>query len=273
MEAPGWDGTGNETYASPKELWQRVEGDKDAAWYTPAVAHWDKQPATYDGVLAGLGHLNGCDIAESRSFLKKAFARQLEAALAGERRLVGLDCGAGVGRVTEQLLLSRCAQVDLIEPSAHLLNAARATLAPSASSGDGCSSNGGASGERRHPPGHAAADFFQMGLQAFTPAPGRYDLVWMQWALLYLTDDDALAFFERLKAGMKPDGLIVIKENVCAAGFVVDKEDSSLTRSNQYLLQLFKRAGLVVMYNVLQRSFPKELFKVRMYALRFRARS
>ena len=41
------------------------------------------------------------------------------------------------------------------------------------------------------------------------------------------------------------------------------QEDSSLTRSNQYLLQLFERAGLVVKCNILQRSFPKELFKAR----------
>lgn len=79
-----------ERYASPQELWQRVEADKEAAWYAPAVAHWDKQPATYDGVLAGLGHLNGADIVDSRAFLSKAFAAQLAAAAAGERRLVGL---------------------------------------------------------------------------------------------------------------------------------------------------------------------------------------
>ena len=41
------------------------------------------------------------------------------------------------------------------------------------------------------------------------------------------------------------------------------QEDSSLTRSNQYLLQLFERASLVVKCNILQRSFPKELFKAR----------
>ena len=83
-----------ESYSSPQELWQRVSGDKEAAWYAPAVAHWDAQPATYDGVLAGLGHLNSCDIAESRTFLRKACAKQLDAAAAGSRRLVGLGTPA-----------------------------------------------------------------------------------------------------------------------------------------------------------------------------------
>ena len=72
-----------------------MEADKEAAWYAPAVAHWDKQPATYDGVLAGLGHLNGADIADSRVFLGKACAAQLAAAAAGERRLVGLGALEG----------------------------------------------------------------------------------------------------------------------------------------------------------------------------------
>lgn len=45
--------------------------------------------------------------------------------------------------------------------------------------------------------------------------------------------DDVQLLFSRARAGLKPDGLIFVKENVCKTGFVVDKEDSSLTRSNQ----------------------------------------
>lgn len=59
-----------------------------------------------------------------------------------------------------------------------------------------------------------------------------------------------------------------VKENVCKAGFVVDKEDSSLTRSNAYMLELFARAGMRVLYNIKQKHFPRELFEVRMYVLR-----
>ena len=81
------------------------------------------------------------------------------------------DCGAGVGRVTEQLLLAHCTEVDLVEPSRHLLAAARANLAPSTSARDGGAA--GADAGRGYPPGHAAAGFFEMGLQAFSPAPKR----------------------------------------------------------------------------------------------------
>ena len=40
-------------YANPGELWRQVQSDKDKSWYAPAVEYWDKQPASYDGVLAG----------------------------------------------------------------------------------------------------------------------------------------------------------------------------------------------------------------------------
>ena len=58
-----------------------------------------------------------------------------------------------------------------------------------------------------------------------------------------------------------------MKENNCERGFVVDKEDSSLTRSNAYFLDLFAKANLKVLKTKLQRNFPSELFQVRMYAL------
>lgn len=59
-----------------------------------------------------------------------------------------------------------------------------------------------------------------------------------------------------------------VKENICKEGFVVDKDDNSLTRSNTYMLDLFNRAGMSVQFNIKQRNFPKELFEVRMYVLR-----
>lgn len=253
MDCAGFDPDGK-VFDNPEELWKSVEGDKDKSWYAPAVEYWDKQPASYDGVLAGQGHLNGDDIADSRKFVRKVFQEQLQEAEGSGRALVAADCGAGVGRVSEQLLLHHCAEVDLIEPSKHLLDTAQQNLT--------------SSGPKPFPASHRAVHFFNTGLQGWTPEPQRYDLIWVQWALLYLTDDDLLALLERSKAGLKPSGLVVIKENICDQGFIVDPEDSSVTRSDAYMLDLLKRAGYTVMGSALQRNFPKGLFKVRMYAAR-----
>lgn len=37
-----------------------------------------------------------------------------------------------------------------------------------------------------------------------------------------------------------------MKENICKEGFVVDKDDNSLTRSNTYMLDLFQKTGMSV---------------------------
>ncbi len=66
------------------------------------------------------------------------------------------DCGAGVGRITKQLLLKHFHEVDLVEPSEHLLKTARKKLPH----GDAAQ-------------GNKVANFFQLGLQSFSPEPAR----------------------------------------------------------------------------------------------------
>eukprot|EP00438_Fugacium_kawagutii_P021470 Skav234979 [mRNA] locus=scaffold122:148698:149978:+ [translate_table: standard] len=41
----------------------------------------------------------------------------------------------------------------------------------------------------------------------------RYDLIWVQWVLLYLTDADLRATLKRLQEALRPNGLLIIKEN------------------------------------------------------------
>ena len=36
----------------------------------------------------------------------------------------------------------------------------------------------------------AAPDAAQAGIEAHDPEPGRYDIIWLQWAALYLTDGE-----------------------------------------------------------------------------------
>lgn len=46
----------------------------------------------------------------------------------------------------------------------------------------------GGSNGRRFLGGHRAVNFYQEGLQDFTPRAGRFDVVWLQWGLMYLPD-------------------------------------------------------------------------------------
>lgn len=62
-----------------------------------------------------------------------------------------------------------------------------------------------------------------------------FDVVWCQWCLGHLNDDDLIAFLKRSSAALKdPKSLIVVKENLCsekkAPRTVFDEQDSSWTR-------------------------------------------
>ena len=52
--------------------------------------------------------------------------------------------------------------------------------------------------------------------------------------------------FDRARLGLKEDGLIIVKENICKEGFILDNDDSSLTRSNAYMLELFEKSNMQV---------------------------
>ena len=234
-----------------EELWK----EQDQTWYTKAVSYWDNQEQSYNGVLGGYGFVSDIDVRDSRQLLEKTMKSHFQEQASGGQWLVAIDCGAGVGRVANELLLHLFAEVDLLEPSKPLLDCARKNLEGKVST--------------KHPSGHQAVNFYLAGLEGHSWSPDRpYDCIWIQWCLLYLTDADFLVMFEKAKAALKLGGLIFVKENICKEGFIVDKEDSSLTRSNAYMLDLFEKANLTLLQSVKQKNFPKELFDVRLYCLK-----
>ena len=63
-------------------------------------------------------------------------------------------------------------------------------------------------------------------------------------------------------------GCIFFKENTVTSGFVLDKDDNSITRSDAQYRQLFRDAGMELVCTRQQDKFPAELFDVMMYAIR-----
>lgn len=111
-----------------------------------------------------------------------------------------------IGRVTEGLLLPIAEQVDVIEPVAKFTAALQ-----------------GKAGVR---------EVFSCGLEEWRPAEGtRYDLIWTQWCVGHVTDEQLVQYLERCKTVLNLDGVIVIKENLSTKDVdVFDETDSSVTR-------------------------------------------
>ena len=239
--------TNDKEYESIEEMWEAELAD--GKWYTKAEDWYvNNCPTTVDGVLGGFGHLDPLDVAESCTFLVEMFK------LTGHKLREGtcLDCGAGIGRVTKNLLSKFFKTSDLLESNRRLLDAS-ITFVDDAVRGD----------------------LFCDTLQNFIPAKGKYDCVWVQWVVIYLTDEDFVLFLKRCAESLKPTGFIVVKENVMnpnsVHNFLVDKDDSSVTRSDQIMRNIFSKAGLKIVKVERQKNFPSNMFPVLTYALALNA--
>eukprot|EP00124_Ichthyophonus_hoferi_P000745 Ihof_evm5s30 gene=Ihof_evmTU5s30 len=238
---PQEEGLGDREYSTVEELWQKelkagspakVGETEKPQWYQKAEDYWESVPATVNGVLGGYAYISSIDLKSSKTFIKTLLVEK-------NRPWVAVDCGAGIGRITKGLLIPLFDHVDIVEVCPKFVEKAKINI--------------------KDP---KMDNFFCMGLQDFNPEEGRYDLIWSQWVLGHLTDEDFVSFFKRCKAGLKKGGYIGVKENVCSEGFALDKEDNSITRSEASLARLFEEAGLKIIKQTRQIGFPKEIFPV-----------
>ncbi|TNV70621.1 hypothetical protein FGO68_gene17046 [Halteria grandinella] len=211
-------------------------------WYSHQTAYWDRQAASIDGVLGGYGVVHQRDVEGSRGFLEKL-------KVASDCKPMGtgraLDCGAGIGRVTKELLLPNFDTIDLIEPSKIQLDQAKLNFHNNTK----------------------VATYYQMGLQDFK-YEHSYDCIWVQWVLCYLTDEDMVRFLIESKGRLMEGGVIVVKENNSEERPVYDGDDNSVARTREAFERLFERAGLTIVGHEYQRGFPEELMRVSMWALK-----
>ncbi|KAA0192255.1 hypothetical protein HAZT_HAZT008941 [Hyalella azteca] len=215
--------------------------------YSLATSYWKTIPATVNGMLGGFARISTTDINGSNTLLKWIFSQEVHP---GRGRCV--DCGAGIGRITQRLLQRNFGKVDLVEQSPEFVAKAKEVFANNSKIGE----------------------IHCIGLQDFVPKSATYDVVWMQWVLGYLRDDDLVAFFRRMSNSLKPNGVIVVKENFSSdaddssAEVIHDEADSSVTRPMALFLQLTSKAGLTLVRLVQQKKFPRQLFKVYMLVLK-----
>ncbi|THU89527.1 methyltransferase domain-containing protein [Dendrothele bispora CBS 962.96] len=266
------------------------------------ISYWNQQQANIDGVLGGFGTgtLPRVDATGSRLFLLNLYPELCKVPSAirplnpspPNRLYRALDVGAGVGRVTSDVLLPLVDHVLLLEPVTPFIQEALASAAnwPTLTSKQ------------------KSVTFIQGILQAFDPCTplcplsnvpdsemkflarigspdeqlsdidSGFDVIWCQWCLGHLDDPDLTSFFQRSRNALRNiergKSLIIVKENCCADAedggprIIFDKDDSTYTRSDMAWKAAFKKAGLRLIREQVQEGLPEGLYPVRMYALK-----
>jgi len=216
-----------------------------------AIAYWSSVTTDNAGVLGGYPHVSRVDLQGSTTFLAKL--RRKSSVFPTSRLLSRtVDCGAGIGRVTKGVLVKVAEVVDVVEPVVQLT---------------GVITEGVEFGELRRL--GKVGEVYNVGLEDWTPRYA-YPLIWTQWCLGQLNDEQLVDFFGRAKGGLEGGGWIVVKENMCteeSGEDLFDETDSSVTRTDRKFRSLFARAGLKIVATEVQRGMPKELYPVRSYAL------
>ena len=160
-----------------------------------------------------------------------------------------LDVGAGIGRVTKHVLVpSGFGHVDLLDSSQRFLDSARDFVGSP-----------------------HLGELICMPMHEFDFGNGPWDVIWVQWAAIYLPDDDFVAFFRRAVHALvqSPSSCVILKENVLRKDGppVQDESDASQTRSDPHIRRLLAQAGARVLHAEYAAGFPANIFPVMMYAL------
>lgn len=222
--------------------------------YQDAIDYWSSVPASVNGVLGGFGEqtpVPKADIVGSTTFLRKLQTRMV--APEGVHKLT-IEMGAGIGRVTRDLLWKVSDRCDLLEPVKPFVDQMNNELVQVANKGK-------------------LGDIYHMGMQEWTVSPekaGQYWLVWCQWCVGQLPDAELVQFWIRCKDALMGNGVgtLIVKENIAPTEDIFDETDSSVTRTDAKFRHLFELAGYKLLASDVQKGMPRELFPVRIYCLK-----
>ncbi|KAL6940148.1 hypothetical protein ACO0QE_004043 [Hanseniaspora vineae] len=245
--------------------------------YKDAVDYWESVESSVTGVLGGYGPETSLPAVEQLGSLK--FVRKLKSRMVmsptdyeqyGKRCI---DFGAGIGRVTKSVIYKidpkSITKLDLLEPAKNFVDQISVECEDIEKEGQ-------------------LGNVYHMGMQDWPPASfdkdnTKYWLIWCQWCLGHLPDNELIEFLIRCKNLLVNNGTIIVKENNTQSASYVgtqgvrgattdsddfDPQDSSVTRSDSKFRWIFEKAGLKLIATDLQKGLPKELYPVRMYALK-----
>jgi len=208
-------------------------------WYNKTKEHWENAESTIKAVLGGNDQVHlidlkaSCEIIEGLILSKKMNTKRV------------LDCGAGIGRVTENVLINYFDECDLVEQDEKFVQHSKSALGTN----------------------HKVKNFYQSSLQDFNFS-NSYNVIWIQWIVENISDDDLITFLVKCGSALENDGYIIIKENVVKKGTKFWQEDYSKIRSEAVFKKIFKSAGLKLYKHFPHPNWPSDLINVVVFILK-----
>ncbi|XP_020510586.2 N-terminal Xaa-Pro-Lys N-methyltransferase 2 [Labrus bergylta] len=217
-----------------------IKGEKQ--FYYRAQKFYEDVPASEEGMMGDFVEISNVDLEGSRQFLK----RFVGPGKAGTH--CALDCGCGIGRVSKGVLLPVFEKMEMADMMEHfLLHAHEEYLGDDAD---------------------RIQTYYCYNLQDFTPPKNKYDVVWMQWVACHLTDKDLTNFLFRCQKSLRPNGVIIMKDNMARQGCKLDSIDSSISRHLDIMKIIIAKAGLEILAIEMQEGLPEVIMPVWMIAMK-----
>jgi protein N-terminal methyltransferase len=208
-------------------------------WYSKTKEHWQHSESSIKGVLGGNDQVHNSDVKTSCELLDGL----IKVHKINTKKV--LDCGAGIGRVTSSVLTKYFDECDIMEQDEKFV--------------DNCRTN--FSNEPK------IKDIYQSSLQDFVFSKS-YNVIWIQWCLENLDDQDLANFLIKCKNNLEENGMIIIKENIVQKGSKFISMDYSKVRSDLIFKNIFEKSGLKIIRHFHHPNWPKDLLKVSVFVLK-----
>lgn len=207
--------------------------------YEKSAEYWEQRESTVSDMLGGNPEVNDIDIKISKELIEDLNRNKLL------KLNSVLDVGAGIGRVTSNVLQYYFNSIDLVERNKKFCDTAI----------------------RIFKNNQNVRKIYCSSLQKFK-FERKYDCIWIQWCLENLEDDDLNLFIKLCRENLKDDGILIVKENIEEdQDFSYFDSDFSKVRSDKIFRNFFVRNNLQIIKHFHHPFWPKDLLNVSIFVL------
>ena len=221
-------------------------------WYKKREAHWASKEPVLLSVIGGFEKSHLPDVKCSCELLNGLIlTKQLKPGNA-------LDLAAGIGRVTEFVLCNFFKEIDLVEKDKKFVDKCKVKF----SSND------------------KIKKIYMESLENFK-FERKYDLIWIQWCLENLEDEDLEPFLKKCYDNLNEDGIIIVKENLYNLEgegeeeeeeednyqFKYSELDYSKQRPDAFYINLFVKNKFKIKLHFLNPNWPEDMMPLCVYVL------